>query len=133
MRRSDKILYLFLQIKQKTNMILSVTGAPMVQNYLSICLFLFLCACSLTQANSESNDESAICSISSNPIYFRQARFTVISENLIRLEYGQENFSNQPTRFASNRNALFSDFSFTTTNDSLMLETPACRLSRGHY
>ena len=58
------------------------------------------------------------------------ARFTVITPQLIRMEYASDGkFVDEPSWFAANRNARFTDYEVTRSADSITLDTGVIRLT----
>ena len=61
-----------------------------------------------------------------NPLVIGNARFTVITPELIRIEYGK--FTDAPSLFAMNRDALFNSFALSTTGPEAVIDTGRIRL-----
>ncbi|MGL5683938.1 MAG: TIM-barrel domain-containing protein [Marinifilaceae bacterium] len=64
-----------------------------------------------------------------NPIIIGNARFSFISEGLVRMEYAEnQNFLDLPTLFAVNRNVDYNGVTYTTKGDRHIMSTPNMRV-----
>ncbi|MGV8829363.1 MAG: TIM-barrel domain-containing protein [Breznakibacter sp.] len=71
-----------------------------------------------------------ICAQQPNPILAGKARFTVITPELIRMEYAVNGvFVDDPTLFAYERNNRSSDFEFIKENDRFIIRTSRMELT----
>ncbi|MDD5688234.1 MAG: glycoside hydrolase family 31 protein [Elusimicrobia bacterium] len=72
-------------------------------------------------------------SVRKNIVIFKNARFSILSNECIRLEYSEDsNFIDEPSMFAINRNIDFREYKSNIKNNKLTIETNRFKLTYLH-